>query len=264
MCAPASPTRRTGSGKKRKICARDSIATFLLEDKRFYALALQADHKPAAVISSNPGQALWSGIVDSDKARQTVERLMAPDMFNGWGIRTLSENERRYNPIGYHLGTVWPHDNSIIAAGFRRYGFAEEACRIFTGIAEAAMHFAHHRLPEVFAGFRKQDYELPVHYPVACHPQAWAAGAVPYLLESCLGLEPEAFEHRLRIVQPVLPNFIRHLQVRRLKVGRGSADLSFERSSDGSIGVEVLHVEGQLDVALDGKAASTKQQSGAA
>ena len=179
---------------------------------------------------------------------------MAADMFNGWGIRTLSENERRYNPIGYHLGTVWPHDNSIIAAGFRRYGFAQEACRIFTGIAQAAMHFAHHRLPEVFAGFRKQDYDLPVHYPVACHPQAWAAGAVPYLLESCLGLEPEAFEHRLRIVQPVLPSFVRHLEVRRLKVGRGCADVNFERSSDGNLSVKVLRTDGPLDVVVEGKA----------
>jgi len=225
---------------------------FWLKDKGFYALALQAGNKPAAVVSSNPGQALWTGIIDRDKAQQTVERLMADDMFNGWGIRTLSEKERRYNPIGYHLGTVWPHDNSIIAAAFRRYGFAKEACRIFTGIAEAAMHFAHYRLPEVFAGFRKQDYDLPVHYPVACHPQAWAAGAVPYLLESSLGLEPEAFDHRLRIVQPVLPDFIRHIEICHLKVGNGSADLRFARDSEDKISVEVLHVKGKLDVIIEG------------
>jgi glycogen debranching enzyme len=114
------------------------------------------------------------------------------------------------------------------------------------------MHFAHYRLPEVFAGFRKQDYDLPVHYPVACHPQAWAAGAVPYLLESSLGLEPEAFEHRLRIVQPVLPDFIRHIEICHLKVGNGSADLRFARDSEDKISVEVLHVEGKLDVVIEG------------
>ena len=224
---------------------------FWLEDKAFYALALQADHKPAAVISSNPGQALWSGIVDPEKAHRTVQRLMAPDMFNGWGIRTLSEQERRYNPIGYHLGTVWPHDNSLIASGFRRYGFDKEACEIFTAIAEAAMYFEHYRLPEVFAGFCREDYGVPVHYPVACHPQAWAAGAIPYLVETLLGLVPEAFDERLRIVRPVLPGFVDRLELRRLRVGRGRVDLHFERTSQGSVSVEVLQVTGSLDVVVE-------------
>lgn len=224
---------------------------FWLEDKAFYALALQADHKPAAVISSNPGQALWSGIVDPEKAHRTVQRLMVPDMFNGWGIRTLSEQERRYNPIGYHLGTVWPHDNSLIASGFRRYGFDKEACEIFTAIAEAAMYFEHYRLPEVFAGFCREDYGVPVHYPVACHPQAWAAGAIPYLVETLLGLVPEAFDERLRIVRPVLPGFVDRLELRRLRVGSSRADLRFERTSQGGVSVEVLQVTGSLDVVVE-------------
>ncbi len=224
---------------------------FWLEDKAFYALALQANHKPAVVISSNPGQALWSGIVDPEKAHRTVQRLMAPDMFNGWGIRTLSEQERRYNPIGYHLGTVWPHDNSLIASGFRRYGFDTEACEIFTAIAEAAMYFEHYRLPEVFAGFCREDYGVPVHYPVACHPQAWAAGAIPYLVETLLGLVPEAFDERLRIVRPVLPGFVDRLELRRLRVGSSRADLRFERTSQGSVSVEVLQVTGSLDVVVE-------------
>jgi glycogen debranching enzyme len=221
---------------------------FWLEDKGTYALALQAENKPAAVISSNPGQALWTGIADPDKARATVDRLMAPDMFSGWGIRTLSENERRYNPIGYHLGTVWPHDNAIIAGGFRRYGFDHEACRVFTSIVEAAPHFKHHRLPEVFAGFSRSAYGIPVRYPVACHPQAWAAGSVPYLVETALGLTPEAFDHRLRIVRPVLPDFVRNLEVRGLRVGTGRADLRFERKDTGMIATTVLRVEGKLEV----------------
>jgi len=224
---------------------------FWLADQHCYALALQADHKPAAVISSNPGQALWTGIADPDKARQIVTRLMADDMFSGWGVRTLSEKERRYNPIGYHLGTVWPHDNSLIAAGFRRYGFYAEASRIFTGMVEAATHFAHHRLPEVFAGFRKSDYGMPVRYPVACHPQAWAAGAVPFLITTSLGFVPQAFAHRLRIVHPTLPDFLQNLEVHGLRVGSGRADLRFERTATGKVSVRVLKTEGQLDIDLE-------------
>jgi len=183
---------------------------------------------------------------------------MEDDMFSGWGARTLSVQERRYNPIGYHLGTVWPHDNALIAAGFRRYGFHTEACRIFTGIVEAATHFAHYRLPEVFAGFRRADYGIPVRYPVACHPQAWAAGSVPFLLTTTLGLVPEAFAHRLRIVQPVLPDFLQQLEVHRLRVGEGRADLRFARRADGSVTVTVMRVEGQLDVVTEGEATPAK------
>src|SRR5581483_3427609 len=123
--------------------------------------------------SSNPGQALWTGIIDDPKAKAVVEPLTAEDMFCGWGIRTLSHKERRYNPIAYHLGTVWPHDNSIIAAGFRRYGFDRAAQRVISGILGAAMRFEHFRLPELFAGFSSADFDDPVRYPVANHPQAW-------------------------------------------------------------------------------------------
>ena len=218
-----------------------------------YALAVQHGGARADVVSSNAGQALWSGIADAQYARRTAERLMADDMFTGWGIRTLSSRERRYNPIGYHVGTVWPHDNALIAAGFRRYGFDADALRIFRGILSAAMHFEHNRLPEVFAGFTRQEYETPVHYPVACHPQAWAAAAVPYLLESCLGLVPHAFEHRLSIVRPVLPDFVNELELHRLRVGDACTDLRFERGSDGSLSVNVLRVDGRLDVVVEAR-----------
>lgn len=153
---------------------------FWLEDQGIYSLALQADKQPCAVVSSNPGHALWSGIADAGKARRTMQRLMEEDMFNGWGIRTLSSKERRYNPVGYHLGTVWPHDNALIAGGFRQYGFNEAARRVCSGILDAARHFEHERLPELFAGFTRAEYGVPVRYPVACHPQAWAAASVPY------------------------------------------------------------------------------------
>lgn len=224
---------------------------FWLEEHGYYALALQADKQPCAVASSNPGHILWSGTAEPDKARRTMERLLADDLFNGWGVRTLSSRERRYNPVSYHLGTVWPHDNALIAAGFRRYGFDDAARRVFTALVEAATYFADDRLPELFAGFERSEYGVPVHYPVACHPQAWAAGTVPYLIETLLGLMPEAFEQRLRIVQPCLPDFTDSLELRGIRVGHARADLRFARAPGGSIAVNVLKIEGQLDIVVE-------------
>jgi glycogen debranching enzyme len=224
---------------------------FWINEKQFYAIALQKDGRPAEVISSNPGQALWSGIVDEDKAAAVVRNLTAKDMFSGWGIRTLSRNERRFNPIGYHLGTVWPHDNAIIAAGFRLYGFDDEALQILEGIVHAAEDFEHFRLPEVFAGFTRNDFPVPVRYPVACHPQAWAAGSVPFMVSSLLGLAADASNRCLRVVRPVLPRQINKLQFRRIKVADSTVDLRFERSSDGSIHVDVANNPGNIKVEVE-------------
>jgi glycogen debranching enzyme len=224
---------------------------FWLEDRQFYALALQGDGRPAAVISSNPGQALWTGIVDEERAPRVIARLLADDMFSGWGIRTLSSKESRYNPVGYHIGTVWPHDNGLIAAGFRRYGADKEACDIFSSIVDAATFFEHYRLPEAFGGFSRSEFEVPVRYPVACHPQAWAAGSVPMMLGALLGLTPEAFEQRLHIVRPVLPEFVEWLTLERLKVGAAQVNLRFTRGSNGSVETEVTDVQGRLDVIVE-------------
>lgn len=224
---------------------------FWMEDEGCYALALEEGNRPCRVLSSNAGQALWTGIVDESKAGRVVERLMKPDMFSGWGIRTLSYKERRYNPMGYHLGTVWPHDNSLIAAGFRRYGFDAEAGRIFVGLLEAAMEFEDQQLPELFTGFAREEYGVPVRYPVACHPQAWAAGSIPYLVETSLGLVPDGFANRLRVVKPHLPEFINHLEIRHIRVGQGAADLRFARKDDGTLDVRVLNVAGSLTVDVE-------------
>ena len=222
---------------------------YWMEEQGCYALALQHDGRPAAVISSNPGHALWTGIAEGVCARRTIDRLMAPDMFSGWGIRTLSAKERAYNPIGYHLGTVWPHDNAILAAGFRRYGGDPEALRIFHGLFDAAFHFHLHQLPEVFCGFGREEYEIPINYPVACHPQAWAAGALPSLMGTLLGLEPDAFAQRLTIVRPMLPRGLDHLDVTRLRVGQAVVDLTFRRLKDG-VDVDVVKLDGSLDVQI--------------
>lgn len=223
---------------------------FWMEQQECYALALQGDGKPVTVVSSNPGQALWTGIADPDKAERTIRRLMADDMFSGWGVRTLSSQARGYNPIGYHLGTVWPHDNSIIAAGCRRYGSDDSALRIFQGLFDAAFHFREHQLPEVFCGFGREEYDIPINYPVACHPQAWASGAIPFLLTTLLGVAPDAFAKRLRIVRPLLPKVLDRLDLRNLEVGQAIVDLHFQRGEQG-IHVDVIKVEGELDIQVD-------------
>jgi glycogen debranching enzyme len=215
-----------------------------------YILGFQKDRKPVAVVTSNPGHALWAGIADKEKGEKTAQRLMKADMFSGYGIRTLSDKEFPYNPIGYHLGTVWPHDNGIIAAGFRKYGFNDYAQQIFNGLKEAALGFDDYRLPELFGGFPKDQYQVPVSFPIACHPQSWAAGSIIFMLESYLGLKPEAFDNRLLIEKPMLPDFIDRLTLRKLRVGQAQVDLKFVRKENETIEVEVLSVEGELEVII--------------
>jgi glycogen debranching enzyme len=218
-------------------------------DDGYYALALQQGNRQAAVLSSNTGHALWSGIAQSERAGKIAERLLSDEMFNGWGVRTLTSTSLRYNPLGYHLGTVWPHDNSLIAAGFKRYGLDHEALRIMSGLIEAAVHFQSYRLPELFGGFAQQDYGIPVSYPVACQPQAWSAGAVPYLLTTVLGLEGDGFESTLRIVRPNLPENVNQVELHGLKVGRGSVDLRFTRSGD-HVAAKIQQMKGKMEVIL--------------
>ena len=216
----------------------------------YYALALQDGNRPVAVLSSNAGHALWSGIAEVDQARKVADHLLSKAMFNGWGIRTLSAGSVRYNPLGYHLGTVWPHDNSIIAAGFKRYGFDEAASRILSGLMGAALHFEAGRLPELFGGFPLADYGIPVSYPVACQPQAWSAGAIPYLLTTVFGLEPDGFAKKIRIVRPHLPTNVNRVEVQGLEVGKAKIDLLFERKGD-QIAPQVRKISGEMDVIVE-------------
>ncbi|MDG4815048.1 glycogen debranching N-terminal domain-containing protein [Micromonospora sp. WMMD956] len=172
-----------------------------VDDGQFYALALDPDGRRADVLSSNIGHLLWSGIVEDDRAGRIAEHLVGPRLFSGWGVRTLAEGEVRYNPIGYHNGTIWPFDNSFIAWGLRRYGFAEEAAVIANGILDAARYFDG-RLPEAFGGYHRELTKFPVEYPTACSPQAWSTGAPMLLLRTMLGIEPH--EGHLA-VEPCLP-----------------------------------------------------------
>jgi glycogen debranching enzyme len=193
---------------------------FWLPDRSFYALALDGDKKPVDALTSNIGQLLWSGIVDDDRAHDVVGHLLGPSLFSGWGVRTMAEGNGGYNPIGYHQGTVWPHDNSLIAAGLRRYGYDDEAAVISFAILEAAQYFLG-RLPETFAGYDRTLTEFPVEYPTACSPQAWATGAPLLLLRVVLGLEP----HDDRVAEnPVLPKQIGQLALRGLSGPNGTYD----------------------------------------
>ena len=220
---------------------------FWLDDLGIYAMALTADKRPTRVVASNAGHVLWAGVADPIKARRTMERLLADDMNGGWGIRTLSCDEARYNPFGYHLGTVWPHDNVMIAAGFRRYGFDDAARRVVGDLFDAAMRFEELQVPELYGGFPRAEFGVPVRYPVANHPQAWGAGSVLYAIEALLGLEPDAFRQRLRIVRPMLPEHVDRLELQRLRVGDARVNLFFERRN-GVVNVEVRAIDGTLRV----------------
>jgi len=183
---------------------------FWIAERGFYALALDGQKRRVDSLTSNIGHLLWSGIVDEDKADRVVEHLMDDALFSGWGVRTMAEGEGGYNPIRYHNGTVWPHDNSLIALGLSRYGYREEAARIAQAVLEAATYF-HYRLPEVFAGYRRGRTSFPVEYPTASSPQAWATGTPLAFLRVLLGLEPDEDE---LISDPWLPDRIGRIELR--------------------------------------------------
>jgi len=171
---------------------------FWMEGEKYFAEAIDKSGQ-CDVVSSNPAQALWSEIIEPEKARMVVDRMFREDMFSGWGIRTLSYKEKRYNPLGYHNGTIWPHDNSIIAMGLNKYGFKDELAVLFTSMYEAAGFYPIYRLPELFGGFQREEYDVPIKYPVACSPQAWSAGTIPYMLSASLGFIPDALNMRLTL-----------------------------------------------------------------
>jgi glycogen debranching enzyme len=190
---------------------------FWLDDRGYYALALDGDKRLVDALTSNIGHLLWSGIVLDERADQVVAHLLGPRLFSGWGVRTMALGDGGYNPIGYHQGTVWPHDNSLIAAGLRRYGYDDEAATIASAILEAAEYFLG-RLPETFAGYERSLTQYPVEYPTACSPQAWATGAPLLLLRVLLGLEARSGA----IAQhPVLPEGIRKLALHNLPSSAG-------------------------------------------
>ena len=207
----------------------DKISTF--------ALALDYQKRPCRVKASNPGHCLFTGIATDEYALQTARTLMREDCFSGWGIRTLSTEEVRYNPMSYHNGSVWPHDNAVITAGFARYGLKDAANKVITGLFESSLYFELQRLPELFCGFPRREGEGPTRYPVACAPQAWAAGSVFLMLQACLGLSVNTTEAKVYFDSPVLPECIDQIYLKNLRLDSSLLDLVVDRTFQG-IGVE--------------------------
>ncbi len=217
---------------------------FWMPQRGYYAMALDADKKPLEVISSNPGHLLFTRIIGREKARAVVNRLMRPDMFSGWGWRTLSSEEQVFNPLSYHRGSVWPHDNSLVAHGMALNEYRAPVLRAFTTLFQAALTFRDYRLPELFCGVQRREHDVPVHYPVSCSPQAWASGAMFLILSSLLGIRPSAPKKELNIINPVLPDWLDHLHIRNLRIGKSRVGLDFSRRGERTF-CNVVDVEGE-------------------
>jgi glycogen debranching enzyme len=227
-------------------------AAFWDEEMGTYALALDGAKRPCRVRASNAGHALLTGIALPERAPRLAQTLLGDASYSGWGIRTIAAGEARYNPMSYHNGSIWPHDNSLIGLGLSRYGRQADAARILGGLFDASRQFDLARMPELFCGFTRREGEGPTRYPVACAPQAWAAGAIFALLQASLGMEIDAPAGRVRFRAPTLPLFLEELTIRRLRVGRGSVDLSLARRDDASADVRVLRRRGAIEVLAPG------------
>ncbi len=225
---------------------------FWVPDLGFCAIALDQQGNRFDVVSSNPGHCLESGILNPENADKVMQRLMASDMFNGWGIRTLSSDMAAYNPMSYHNGSIWPHDNAMIVRGFAALNRQALITPVFIGLFDAARHTHYRRLPELFCGFRKEegkDGDPPVRYPVACSPQAWASATMYSLIQSMLNLVPDAVNKRLYIKSPTLPPFLNYLQIANLRVGDAIVDLDFRRTNQ-IVTVDVHNRQGDLDILI--------------
>ena len=222
---------------------------FWCDDLGMYALALDGDKRPCKVRSSNAGQLLFSGMVRDDRACRVAADLMRPHFLSGWGIRTVAVGEARYNPMSYHNGSIWPHDNALIALGFARYGLKHFVEQVFKGLFDAASYMDLRRLPELFCGFRREKSRGPTLYPVACAPQAWASATPFTLLEAALGLEFDVERSEIRLRNPRLPTFLNEVILRELQLGPSSVDLRIRRHGE-SVSMEVLHRRGQIQVSI--------------
>lgn len=220
---------------------------FWLDDGGFVALALDGDKKPCRVMTSNAAHCLAAGLLDANQSAALARRLMADEMFSGWGLRTLSTTARRYNPMSYHNGSVWPHDNAIAALGLARVPGRDPVMRIMRGMFDSAIELRAGSLPELFCGFTREANLGPVPYPVACHPQAWAAASVMMMLQASLGLRLDGFERRLVLDSPVLPDWIGSLSINSMRVGTGTVSFTVHSSSKGAT-VEITDKSGPVSI----------------
>jgi glycogen debranching enzyme len=220
--------------------------TFWMPDAGFYALAVDGEQRQVRSIASNPGHALAAGIVPSAVARSVADRLMAPDLFSGWGVRSLSDRHPSYNPLAYHLGTVWPIEQATFAAGLKRYGFDDHLDRLVDGILCAAADSSDGRLPEALTGHARETVPAPIAYPEACSPQAWSASALVQTVQATLGIYPFAPLRILGVVRPRLPAWLPEVTIRGIRIGHAVVDLRFERRADGSARWRVVRLRGPL------------------
>jgi len=222
-------------------------AQFWDEELGMYVLALDGDKRPCRVRTSNAGQVLFTGIAAPQRAERIAAVLFSTEFLTGWGIRTVSEREHRFNPTSYHNGSIWPHDNSLIALGLARYGLSEQAARLTTEVFDAAVHMDLRRLPELYCGMRRRRDKGPILYPVACSPQAWAAAAPFAMLQACLGLEVDASQRLARLRYPRLPDRLNSVEVRGLPIGDASVDLLLRRHGD-DVAVNIVRRRGDAEI----------------
>jgi glycogen debranching enzyme len=241
---------RAGAGEYERRAARlqeQFDAAFWCDDLGTFAVALDRDKRPCRVRTSNPGHCLYAGIVRPGRARQLAATLMADVSFSGWGVRTVAAGEARYNPMSYHNGSIWPHDNALTAAGLARYGVTDAATRIFEAMFDLSQAVDLNRLPELICGFHRRGDEHPTLYPVACAPQTWAAGAVYLLLEACLGLRVDALQRRVSFSRAILPAAIDWVGIGNLAIGEARVDLRLERHPH-DVSATVLQREGDVEI----------------
>jgi glycogen debranching enzyme len=224
------------------------IRDFWLDDEDFLAFALDGRKKCVRCMVSNPGHCLFTGILPQKKALKVAKRLFAKDLYSGWGIRTMGKNEKKYNPMSYHCGSIWPHDNAIIAWGLRKLGQYDKIVSLTNDIFQAATYFPYCQLPELFCGFTRRGLEGPVKYPTACDPQAWSVSSTFMFLQSLLGIYCR--EGNLYISRPVLPEWLNHVVISNLRVGGGKADIEFTRRS-GKTYCSVIERQGKIRIVIE-------------
>jgi glycogen debranching enzyme len=223
--------------------------SFWCDELDSYALALDGDGRPCRVRSSNAGHCLFGGIAGPERGLRVARSLLTEEFFSGWGIRTVATSEQRYNPMSYHNGSIWPHDNALIAAGMAEYGHKEGVIKILTGLFDASLFLDLRRLPELFCGFSRRHGESPTLYPTACAPQAWASAAPFLLLQSCLGLQIEGTCRRLSFNRPALPPFLERVEIRRLSIGDARVDLILDRYQE-DVSIVVARRDGDVEIVV--------------
>lgn len=241
--------RATKLEAEARLLAERFEAAFWCEELGTYVLALDGDKKPCKVRTSNAGQVLFTGIASEKHARMVAADLLRPHFFTGWGIRTVARGEARYNPMSYHDGSIWPHDNALIALGLARYGLKHSVEQVFKGLFDAATYMDLRRLPELFCGFQRERRQGPTLYPVACAPQAWASATPFTLLEAALGLEFDPERGEIRFRNPRLPTFLNEVILRDLQLGDSSVDLRVQRQGE-DVSLEVLRTRGKIQVSI--------------